>query len=131
MEKTIEEIKDAQTKIRIPNLDEMYTDVVRFVQEHQGEKGYIDCQPSLNGDIIYGIVYDDFAGSGLEKYVYAVRVVDGELECLLEDITRTWNVIYTDEDYKNEEDKWYSVRWSDVYYIPTIFNIAECIGEYV
>ena len=57
MEKTIEEIKDAQNKIRIPNLDEMYEDVVRFVQEHQGEKGYIDCQPSLNGDIIYGFIF--------------------------------------------------------------------------
>ena len=33
------------------------------------------------------------------------------------------------EDFQNAE--WYSVRWSDaVYYIPTLFNIAECIEEY-
>jgi hypothetical protein len=114
----------------IPNLDSLYDEVVAYVKEHQGEKGYIDCQPSLNEDIIYGIVYDDFVGSGLEKYVYAVRVVDNDLECLLEDITGTWRTVYTDEDYKNEEDKWYSVRWSDVYYVPTLFNIAECIEEY-
>ena len=131
MEKTIEEIRDTQNKIRIPNLDEMYEDVVRFVQEHQGEKGYIDCQPSLNGDIIYGFIFDDLEYCGVEKYVYAVRVVEDDLQVLLEDISINWRVVYTDEDYQYEQDKWYSVRWADVYYIPTIFNIAECIEEYV
>lgn len=131
MEKTIEEIKDTQSEIRIPNLDEMYQDVVRFVQEHQGEKGYIDCQPSLKGDIIYGFIFDDHEYCGVEKYVYAVRVVEGDLQVLLEDISINWRVVYTDVDYQYEQDKWHSVRWGDVYYVPTIFNIAECIEEYV
>lgn len=131
MEKTIEEIRDTQKKIRIPNLDEMYEDVVRFVQEHQGEKGYIDCQPSLNGDIIYGFIFDDLEYCGVEKYVYAVRVVEDDLQVLLEDISINWRVVYADVDYQYEQDKWYSVRWGDVYYVPTIFNIAECIEEYV
>ena len=131
MEKTIEEMKNLQAEIRIPNLDEMYNDVVKFVQEHQGERGYIDCQPSLNGDIIYGFIYEDGESRGVEKYVYAVRVVEDDLQVVLEDICLTWRTIYQPEDFTSEDTDWYSVRWSDVYYIPTIFNIAECIGEYV
>ena len=56
----------------IPNLEPLYEEVAAYVREHQGEKGYIDCQPSLNGDIIYGIVYDDFSRMGLEKPYYPV-----------------------------------------------------------
>lgn len=116
----------------IPNLDPLFFEVLDYIKEHQGEKGYIDCQPSLNGDIIYGMIYDDFSGMGLEKYVYAVRVVDGDIEVLLEDITRTYRVIYQPEDFtsKESEENWFSLRCSDVYYIPTLFNIAECIEEY-
>lgn len=115
----------------IPNLDPLYEEVAQYVEEHQGEKGYIDCQPSLNGDIIYGFIYDAFVGSGLEKFVYAVRWTGEDLEVLLEDITSNYRTVYTPEDYKNTEDSdWYSVRWGDVYYIPTLFNIAECIEEY-
>ena len=113
----------------IPNLDPLYEEVVAYVKEHQGDKGYIDCQPSLNGDIIYGFIYEDFSGVGEEKFVYGVRVVDGDLECLLEDITRTYRTVYQPEDFQNAEG-WESVRWSDVYYIPTLFNIAESIEEY-
>jgi hypothetical protein len=113
----------------IPDLNPLYEEVVAYVKEHQGDKGYIDCQPSLNGDIIYGIVYDDFSRMGLEKYVYAVRVVDNDLEVLLEDITLTYRVVYKQEDFE-KADGWMSVRWSDVYYVHTLFNIAECIEEY-
>ena len=113
----------------IPDLTPLYNEVVEYVKKHQGDKGYIDCQPSLNGDIIYGLIYDDFCGSGLEKYVYGVRVVDDDVEIILEDIMRTYLEKYTDEDFK-ESDKWQSLRWGDVYYIPTLFNIAENIEEY-
>ena len=120
-----------KTTIRIPNLDEMYQDVVNFVQEHQGEKGYIDCQPSLNGDIIYGFIFDDYEYRGVEKYVYAVRVVGDDLQVLLEDININCRTVYSHEDYVSEDAEWYSVRWDDcVYFIPTIFNIAECIAQY-
>jgi len=118
----------------IPNLDRLYKKVIEFVKANQGEKGYIDCQPFMDepGDIIYGIIYDDDLGAGIEKYIYGVRVKEGDLECLLEDITRTYRVKYTDEDFVSEESEnhWMSVRWSDVYYIPTLFNIAEAIEEY-
>lgn len=131
MEKTIEEMRSLRAEIRIPNLDEMYNDVVKFVKDNQGEKGYIDCQPSLNGDIIYGFIYDDEERRGVENYVYAVRVVDDDLECLLEPVMNSYRVKYAPEDFTSEDREWYSVRWSDVYYIPTLFNIAESIGEYV
>ena len=114
----------------IPNLDSLYEEVVAYVKEHQGEKGYIDCQPSLGGDTIYGFIYEDYESRGIEKYVYGVRVVDDDLQVLLEDICLSWKTIYDQEDFTNEDSEWYSVRWSDVYYIPTLFNIAECIEEY-
>ena len=119
----------------IPNLDPLYEEVVAYVREHQGEKGYIDCQPyqEETGDIIYGIMYDDEEWRGVEYYVYAVRVLNDDLEVLLEPIMRSYKVTYAPEDFTSEdnEERWYSVRWSDVYYIPTLFNIAECIEEYV
>lgn len=118
----------------IPNLDSLYDEVVAYVKEHQGEKGYIDCQPFMkeSGDTIYAIVYDNDEWIGMEKYVYAVRVADDDLECLVEDITNTFRVVYKPEDFTSEDtkDKWFSVRYSDVYYVPTLFNIAECIEEY-
>jgi len=119
--------------MRIPDLSPMYEAVRDLVKENQGDKGYIDCQPSLGCDIIYGMMYDDDYGAGTEQYVYGVRVIDDELEVLLEPIMRTYRVVYKDEDFMNSdnENKWYSLRWSDVYYVPTIFNIAECIQEYV
>ncbi len=115
----------------IPNFDPLYEEVVAYVKEHQGEKGYIDCQPSLDGDIIYGFIYDNYEYRGVEKYVYAVRVVEDDLQVLLEDINIGYKIVYTnDEDFTSEDNDWYSVRWSDVYDIPTLFNIAECIEEY-
>lgn len=118
--------------ITIPNLDQMYNEVVAYVKEHQGEKGYIDCQPFQDkpGDTIYAIIYEYFSGRGEEKYVYGVRVEDDDLQVLLEDITQTWRVTYEPEDFTADDKEWMSVRWSDVYYIHTLFNIAECIEEY-
>lgn len=120
--------------MNIPNLDPLFEEVLDFVKTNQGEKGYIDCQPSLNNDIIYGIVFDDFMGSGLEKYVYGVRVdeTDGvaDVEILLKDITHAYRTLYTDEDFK-ASDEWVSLKWSDVYFVPTLFNIAESIEEYI
>lgn len=119
-------------KIQAPDIEPMYKAVCQFVKDNQGEKGYIDCQPSIGWDIIYGMMYDDSYGAGTEQFVYAVRYKDNDLEVLLEPVTHTWRLTYSPEDFnsKDAEDKWYSVKWSDVYYVPTIFNIAEFIEEY-
>lgn len=129
----------------IPNLDPLYEEVVAYVKEHQGEKGYIDCQPYQEnfGDIIYTYEFMDFSGTYEERLVYGVRVVnteDGEdLEICFEPFMRTYRLVYDEKAFKGEYEgeeadanaEWYSVRWSDnVLYIPTLFNLAECIEEY-
>ena len=127
----------------IPNLEPLYDEVLAYVKEHQGEKGYIDCQPYQEnpGDIIYTFVYNEESAWGEERMVYGVRVVDDgegdDLQICFEPYMRTYRTIYDDEVFQGKcEDseanaEWYSVRWSDiVYYIPTIFNIAEVIEEY-
>lgn len=119
-------------KIMTPDLEPMYQAVCQYVKDNQGEKGYIDCQPSLGWDVIYGMMYDDDFGGGTEQYIYAVRYKDNDLQALLLPISRGWRTIYQPEDFTSEEaeENWFSVKWSDVYYVPTIFNIAEFIEEY-
>ena len=129
--------------LNIPNLDDLYEEVATYVREHQGEKGYIDCQPYQKepGDIIYTFEYNEFSGWGEERMVYGVRWNEEErdLEICFEPYVRSYRLVYDEKAFKGEyegeyEDanaKWYSVRWSDiVYFIPTIFSIAECIEEY-
>lgn len=124
------------TPFDIPNLDELYRQVVGFVKDKQGEKGYIDCQPFQEpiGDIIYAFLHDGEYGYGIQHYVYGVRVKDGDLEVLLEPIMINHRVIYKEEDFLNEENgenEWLSIKDGDVYYIPTLFSIAESIAQYV
>ena len=125
----------------IPNLDPLYEEVVAYVKEHQGKKGYIDCQPYQEnpGDIIYTVIYNEESGWGEERMVYGVRVEDNDLQICFEPYMRTYRLVYDEKAFKGEyegEDadanaEWYSVRWSDeVYYILTLFNIAEIIEEY-
>ena len=122
----------------IPNLDALYEEVCTYVKEHQGEKGYIDCQPYQEepGDIIYTFEYNEFSGWGEERMVYGVRVEDGELQICFEPYMRTYKLVYGEDNFLgkcDEEDAnadWYSVKWSDVLYVPTIFNLAENIEEY-
>ena len=127
--------------INIPNLDSLYEEVATYVKEHQGEKGYIDCQPYQEepGDVIYTFEFTDFSGTFEERMVYGVRWNEEErdLEICFEPFMRSYHLIYDDDVFQGkceDEDanaEWYSVRWSDaVLYIPTIFNIAENIEEY-
>ncbi len=60
--------------INIPNLDPLYDEVCAYVKEHQGEKGYIDCQPYQKeaGDTIYCFEYNELSGWGEERMVYGV-----------------------------------------------------------
>lgn len=119
----------------IPNLDKLYDSLKEFIEAHQGEKGYVDCQPSRRLDSIFAIIYDDDEGRGVEHYVYALRVKEGDIEVLLESILRSHLVVYEEADFHGEETEgtrgWFSLRSSDVYYVPTIFSIAEAIEEYV
>lgn len=113
------------------DLEPMFQSVCEFVKSHQGEKGYIDTQDD-GADTIYTIVYDEVSGLACEKRVHGVRWNEEEkdLEIVYDDIVRTYVITYSDDDFKNSEN-WHSVKWSDVYYIHTIFQIAENIEEYV
>lgn len=112
----------------VPDFDGLYENVVAYVLEHQGEKGYIDTQDSTL-DIIYTFNFDE-NGDAYEARVYGVRVHDGDLEVLTEPIMRTYRVVYSDEDFRNSEE-WESVRWSEMPFQHTLLMIAEDIHEYV
>lgn len=116
----------------IPNFDPLYEEVMAFVKEHQGEKGYIDTQDSTL-DPIYTFNID-VNGDAYECKVYGVRVKDYgdegcDLEVITEPCTRTYVVTYEDDDFRTS-DEWESVRWSEMPYIHTLLNIAENIEEY-
>ena len=113
----------------IPNFDNLYNATVNFVRDHQGDKGYIDTQG--DEDTISTIIFDDESGRGVEEEVHGVRVTeDGDLQIVCEPFMRTVNIEYTDEDFKND-DNWHSIRYSDVYYVFTLIDIASYIHEYV
>lgn len=113
---------------KIPNLQPMLEAVTDFVLNHQGDKGYILTDDS-GKDYIYDIEYSIEENCAGEFHVKAVRVKHG----ILEIITDASNVRYNDETVKEiSESVWDSVQYSNViYFIPTIFNIAENIEEYV
>lgn len=124
----------------IPNLDPLFDEVCAYVRENQGEKGYIDCQPYQEeaGDTIYCIVFDEEYGYAIEQVVYGVRwnKEEQDLEICFEPCMDSYRLVYDEKSFKGENEEenanaeWYSVRWGNVYYIPTLFNIAEFIEEY-
>lgn len=121
----------------VPDFEPLWKKTIEYVKAYQGKKGYIDTQNNNEpaNDTIYGISYDYESGYATEQYVYGVRVrkEDGEddLQVLLEPICLNTRTIYQDSDFTSEDANWQSVRWSDVYYVHTLINIAECIWEYV
>lgn len=122
----------------IPDLDPMYEAVTAFVKEKQGEKGFINTQDE-KCDTIWAYEYlDGDLTEVVEREVKAVRVnpKDESLEIL----TDAGYVIYTEDDIREigtETDTeinnyWMDLRCSDkVLFIPTIFNIAENLTEYI
>lgn len=111
------------------DLDPMYNSVCKFVKAHQGEKGYIPTQ-NYSLDTIYGFIFDDGECRGVEIEIMGVRVKDGDLEIVWEH-SHPGCVITYDENSYEDDAEWWSLRWSDIYYVPTLFNIAEYIEEYV
>lgn len=116
----------------IPNFDPLFDEVVAYVREHQGEKGYIDTQDNTL-DLIYTFNFDE-DGNAYEAKVHGVRVMDYgdegyDLEVITEPIMRTYETVYSDEDFRTSEE-WESVRWSEMPFIHTLLSIAESIEEY-
>lgn len=115
----------------IPDLRPLYEKVRDYVKEKQGKKGYI-LTDDPDHPAIYTLVYMDKEFEGRESQVKALRVNEKDELQLVYNSPR---IRYTEEDIErdNEEnvDQWADL-WDDenVYFIPTIFNIAEIIREY-
>jgi len=99
----------------IPNLDNLYNVTRNYVKEHQGVKGYIDTNdPYCDG--IFAIYFDFELDNVCEHLIVKIRVdSNNDLQVLAEG-----------------DNEWQSVKNGDVvYYINTLFSIAESIEEYV
>lgn len=123
----MEDVLMEENPFRIPSLEPMVQKVTAFVKEKQGGKGFILTDVPSNDDI-YDIEYNHEEGRADEFHVKAIRVKNGGLEI----ITDLHNVRYDEESVTNApEDAWQSLQNSDyIYFVPTIFNIAENIWEY-
>ena len=119
----------------IPDLTPMLEKVSEFVKDNQGEKGFIKTyEDELN--TIYGYRHEYNYGETIlrEHRIVAVAYMDNELCVLMDDnmVDENWVPLseYTEEAIKEHLDEFESVRWSDIMYIQTIFNIAKYITEY-
>lgn len=115
-------------KINIPNFQDLYKEVRDYVRENQGEKGYIDTQ-NEDCDPIKAIVYDNIYTLNLtEYYVKGIRVNGDDLE-IIYDLP---NVVYDEDAFKSEDAEWMEICYDDyVYFVPTLFSIAESIEQYI
>ena len=117
----------------IPRLDNLHNHLADFVKKHQGEKGFIKTTDQHN-DTINVIFYDGGQDCATERRMLAIRWNE---DCSdLEILTDFWNLDVdpqTDNSDKvNKSHFWHSLKSSDIiYYIPTIYSIAESIEQYV
>lgn len=112
----------------IPNFDKLYDIVKEFISTHQDKKGYIDTQNAdCKCDDIYSIISNDVIE---EESICGVRVKDNNIQIASEPITQSYQVVYMEEDFKNDKN-WENIKGTDVYFIPTLIAIAESIEQYV
>lgn len=119
----------------VPDLTPMYEAVRDYVKEHQGEKGFILTDNPEN-DTIWAICYDEAMNSAWEPEVKAVRVNKyGALQAVIDNSSVCYDedrVAKIPEETQGVCGFWLDVQYDDyLYFIPTIFNIAENIEEYV
>lgn len=115
----------------IPDLSPLFEAVRDLVAFAQGEKGYIDTQDQ-DCDSIFSIEFSEDVWNGVETRVHGVRVHDGDIEVLTHGDVGRVQLVYDEADFKAPDAEWMSVRLSDtVYFIPTIFNLAENLEEYI
>lgn len=112
----------------IPNFDKLYDIVKDFISTHQGKKGYIDTQNTdYKCDDIYSIISSDVIE---EESICGVRVKDNNIQIASEPITQSYQVVYMEEDFRNDKN-WKNIKGTDVFYIPTLIAIAESIEQYI
>lgn len=122
-------MKFNQNPFRIPNLKPMLSKVKKYVRTAQKDRGYIDTQGQPH-DTIYSFGFDPNTRAGVEMEVHGIRVTDGgDLQIVQKPIASTYYEKLSDDDFKDAD--WVSITDDpSVYFIPTIFNIAESIKQY-
>lgn len=113
-----------------PNLDPLYNELRDFIKEHQGDKGYIKTEDQ-DCDTIYTLIYRDAEFIARDAKVHGVRVKDNDIQIIWADAPIHYSIELTDKEFA-DEDRWESIKTSDiVYYIHTLFYIADFIEEYI
>lgn len=120
---------------KVPDLTPMYEAVRDYIKDHQGKKGFILTDNSEN-DTIWAICYDEARNSAWEPEVKAVRVNKyGVLQAVIDNSSVLYDedrVAKIPEETQDVRGFWLDVQYDDyLYFVPTIFNIAENIEEYV
>jgi hypothetical protein len=97
--------------------EEAIKKVIEFVNRHNGE---IDTDNAWRHyDTLYAYVFDESVDHYRDFEVDKVKVEDGTLFL---------HVIWEEYDY---EDNWYSINGGMVLVAPTLYNLCECLVEYV
>ncbi len=118
----------------IPDLTPMYEALKDFIKEHQGDKGYILTDNDAL-DPIWSFVYDESEHKAVEVEVKAVQVdKHGCIKVIVDD----FNTKYDDKSVSMADKAdtiygaWLDLQYDDnLFYIHTVFSIAESIQEYV
>lgn len=120
----------------IPDLTPMYDAVRDYVKENQGKQGFILTADNECG-FMYSLIWrDTFDCSNYydESAVVAVRVNDKDRIQIIFD-SSVYDVY--DPEIKSKvvnasEEDWFDIEYEErIYYLPTIFNLAENIEQYV
>lgn len=90
--------------------------IVEYVNSHGGE---IDTSNNEDKDTIWAFVYDEIDEAYSERKVTSVKTFNNRL------------LIQVDYPLSTEEDSWYAVSGGLVLINATIFNLLDCLPEYV
>lgn len=90
--------------------------LVEYVNSHGGE---IDTSNDEDKTTIYGFIWDEIDETYLEKKVISVKTYNERL------------LIQVDYPLSTEEDSWYAVSGGLVLINATLFNLLDCLPEYV
>jgi len=111
--------------------DDVMDKIIKFVEEHQGEKGYIDTQYFDKDVDRISIYHVDEYNQGIEFDLVAIRVREGRLEMITEVHSYgSVRVYYEEESLKNEEN-WLDFECEDILHFESLSSIADFIEEYV
>lgn len=124
-----------------PDIKDSYDRLVRYVEAHQGEKGYIDVQPhrrdasgkETSFPRILALLYNFESNVYETVLVHGIRAVDGDVEIIVDsDAAGSVRVTYSEDDFKAADAEWSKI-WDDdvVERNFTFFEIVDHINEYL